>query len=225
MSETPLLTRKLIGFRCWRITYDGVRLAPRLKRLPVWKRGTNEAKCYRGLVTRRDWGYPPLHTAPSKGCNCGLHAYRDLATVLRMEVPEFLPARACMMHRGGEGWVLGAVAAWGEQVEVHDDGFRAQFMAPIALTHHGLAREGAVIRARNVARANGLRFLPFDELEEFASNYGTLLPNQLRPGVRKAQTFQAAAKEALQAMSQTEERLAEVARAQSRAIKAFKRLS
>lgn len=192
--ETPLLTQKLVGYRCWRT--GGLLLKPRVHRLPAWSSGTNRAGCLHELVGRR-WVSAKLpHAIPGHKCNCGLYAYRDLATLLYMEVPEWTherellagmsggpPARIPVkqMRTGGNGWVLGAVVAWG-RVEAHNDGFRAELMAPVALTHHPDATPSAVAKARALARGQGLRYVLFDELEEFASGYGAPLPEQLRPG-------------------------------------------
>jgi hypothetical protein len=61
------------------------------------------------------------HTPPVSGCGCGIYAVHDPA--------------ACIER----GTVVGAILAWG-RLEVHHEGFRAEYARPVALARGGVER-------------------------------------------------------------------------------------
>jgi hypothetical protein len=112
VSDTPLFPDPVYGLRTW--TVVGERGAERLiapQRGEVWPPGGAwaEASCARS----------PEHRAPAHGCVCGLHALhpsrRSARRVLsrRREIPGIAEARG--------------------QIEVHEDGFRAERARPYVL--------------------------------------------------------------------------------------------
>jgi hypothetical protein len=112
VSDTPLFPEPVYGLRTW--TVIGERGAERLagpQRGEAWPPGGAwaEASCARS----------PEHTAPAHGCVCGLHALhprrpsaRRILSV-RREIPGIAEARG--------------------QIEVHEDGFRAEHARPYVL--------------------------------------------------------------------------------------------
>jgi hypothetical protein len=112
VSDTPLFPDPLYGLRTWTVVGD--RGAERLaapQRGEAWPPGGAwaEASCARS----------PEHRAPAHGCVCGLHALhprrpsaRRILSV-RREIPGIAEARG--------------------QIEVHEDGFRAERARPHVL--------------------------------------------------------------------------------------------
>lgn len=125
-SQSPPVHRVeqgVLGFRSW--VLKGHALHSMYKTDYRWVVDINEAKCLRSdshadLIA--------AHDAPHADCQCGLYAFHN--------PPDYW----------GTGEVVhGAILAWGE-LEVHRDGFRAQFARPIMFAHvtrqetEGLAR-------------------------------------------------------------------------------------
>ncbi|MCB0857348.1 MAG: hypothetical protein KDB57_04405 [Solirubrobacterales bacterium] len=113
-AGVPYLAGTIIGVREWRGSGN---LGPMFIAAEEfeWKSdgGATEARCARG------------HDAPAPSCECGLYAYH----------PWSVPGRVLLERSGRSGAsVRGLVAAWGK-VEVHGDGFRAQYAKPVAFIH------------------------------------------------------------------------------------------
>ena len=103
MTDAPLLTHALPGFRTWILDGTGA-LVPYTGQTGAWTAGVNTARCARG----------ESHEAPAEDCSCGIYAFHDLHRQLRHET------------------LVGAIAAWGE-MDVYRDGFRAQHAIVLAL--------------------------------------------------------------------------------------------
>lgn len=103
MSDAPLLTHALPGYRTWMLDRTGA-LVPYTGQTGPWSAGLNTARCARGAA----------HAAPAADCSCGIYAFHHMHAQLRDEP------------------FVGAIAAWGE-MEVHRDGFRAQHATVLAL--------------------------------------------------------------------------------------------
>jgi hypothetical protein len=135
--EPALFSDRIVGLRRWRVLPDG-RLVGLAKSLPWPVDEPLEAECIHAC-----------HYAPAPDCSCGAYAYHPsrmrLRSLARREAPP-LPV------------VSGAVAAWG-RVEVHLQGFRAEFARPVAF----FAREDAPPLVRRLSlRAsarNGVRLI------------------------------------------------------------------
>jgi hypothetical protein len=108
VSEVPLLPGPLYGLRTWRVIRDdGQERLTAPQRGTVWDCGDwVEATCGEG------------HHAPAAGCHCGIHAWH----------PRPASARKVLASRFD---LPGIVEAEGD-VEVHDEGFRAQRGRPYA---------------------------------------------------------------------------------------------
>lgn len=130
------------------------------------------------------WGYrtgaePP---EPPKACDhapgpcgqCGLYAYHDALGELSAEEGPF----------GNTEWVCGAVAAWGK-LEVHKDGFRAEFAEIVALGYVESWPLPWIERVEKAARAYDVPHLPGKELERYVAMVGERVPESLLPEPEK----------------------------------------
>lgn len=177
--STPDLTRKVIGFRSWRLT--GGELRPQNDAFSAWKVGANRARCEKdaypqaGLIALLRYADdtieapeppPSDHDAPHAGCDCGYYAWHSLERVIGLG--------PC------DGFIHGAVAAWG-RMEVHADGFRAEYAQPVVFGYSDTYTVRSFRAAEDFAREHGVRLVPLDELPEFASVFGAPVPENLRP--------------------------------------------
>jgi hypothetical protein len=112
VSDTPLIPAPLYGLRTWRVAAD------------------DEGECLTGVDRRTPWptggawaeavcAFSAQHVAPDPDCMCGIHGLH----------PRRSSARRVLASRGE---LPGVVEATGE-IEVHDEGFRAQRGRPRAL--------------------------------------------------------------------------------------------
>lgn len=136
----------VVGYRSWLV--ESGQLRPWGTGADVW-RGNAEvhATCHIGL-----------HPAPATGCHCGFHCFHDVESAVAGDYFK--------MTEDPRIAVLGAVRCRGN-LEVHHDGFRAEYAQPICLLG---------------APQLGLPSVDTpDELLEFATAYGTPVPHELRP--------------------------------------------
>lgn len=180
--DPAALTGDIVGFRQWQVLpvgehgyelYAAGRVAIQVSGMFVshgpgdrdrhrWRRGQfTEAIC--------DMRRHPDVPAPVHGCTCGLYAKHE-----RISDYDWISGR----------FVSGLIQAHG-QVEVHHDGFRAQYARPVALfllpepagRVHNLA-------AREIAQSWELELVnPCDKkaLDEAIARYGQLVPEEHRP--------------------------------------------
>lgn len=118
-----------------------------------WEPGVNEALCHAGND----------HVAPDTNCNCGLYAYH-------------IPLKGGYWNC--DQYLVGAVKAWG-QIQVHREGFRAEFMEIVGL---GIVENDG---RRLVLESSQFKDIPVvgspDELEALAEQHGQSIPESLRP--------------------------------------------
>lgn len=156
----PDLVGAVIGYRAWRLS-SGLHI------LGSWHPGENIAECT----------YRPGHRPPEKNCGCGLYAYHKLG------------------QRPGYGNVYAAIKAWG-RISVAGRGYRAQKAEIIAISTKGLNQDevdageaggGRVkyIDLYQLAQIYDVPVIGYDRLEEYASNFGSVVPKSLRPGGNK----------------------------------------
>lgn len=183
------LQRKVIGFRGWKVSRDDGGLV--LESTGVdgrWEPGPNEAKCQvednprggAGWVTLgwqtaqgSPW-YERFHQAPNPDCVCGLYAMHKQPDVARWA--------------GGDR-VEGVVQAWGN-IEVHADGFRAQYAEIVLLVMPDEVAEKHPYAAellRECAARYGARIVSPGQLAFAAAEYGHPVPDYLRPEKPKPQ--------------------------------------
>lgn len=164
----PDLMDYVIGFRAWNLA--GARLKPIGAGNDVWEGGRE---------VRASCGHGKLHRAPDHSCDCGFYAWHDFG-------PMENEARG-----GGSRKVWGAVRACG-RMEVHEDGFRAEFMRPVLLgyddrsdvmTAEGLTRGPDYERVMQIAaQLGGIQVVPYDILPEAAKEFGLLIEDSsLKP--------------------------------------------
>jgi len=157
-DETPLIAGRIHGIRVWSIDYrDGsAHLEGVTGRAWVAAGEPTVAKCgeRRGRARRR-------HRAPAPDCGCGLYAVHPHAAGT---------ALAYMSGGSDLGTVAGIVEAWG-RVEVHEDGFRAEYARPVAIALVGVPRRSDLGRtAARIARRYRAELIPVEDPEELVSH-------------------------------------------------------
>lgn len=186
------LTQKVVGYRYFR-DVDGA-LGSQGHTQWIWGRGVHEATCDKsgGLWSVAgslmwSWGTAgssaqqpatyyanpakveqPCKVSPGHGCTCGLHAYHAVPEIKR---PPFVAP-------GND--IPAAVLAWG-QMEVHSNGFRAQYAELLALGFNDLWPRTVVERIRTIARDYEVDCLPLSQLQAFAEAHGAPVPADLYP--------------------------------------------
>ncbi len=71
-------------------------------------------------------------------------------------------------------------------MQVHDEGFRAEFACVVALAHQHGTSEERLAQLQEIAAHYRVRLVPLAQLEEAASEHGTPLPDTLRPPAPRA---------------------------------------
>lgn len=186
--KKPDITEKVIGFRYWRPETGWLKSQGIGEH--YWGRGVNEAKCEAGVRSSQGFAYftwstaqfafsdePKVtkpHHAPGNGCTCGLHAYHKPLPGLSGAGPFTGEA----MH------ILGAVKAWG-RMEVHSNGFRAQYAEVLALAYNEAWPLAMVELTKELARSYEVDCVPMDRLEAFALEQGSPIPPDLYPGPKE----------------------------------------
>jgi hypothetical protein len=126
-DEPPLIAGRIHGVRQWSVGWSAGSAELRGFANTEWVAGGEPtvARCRAGGGGR--WG---THRPPRRDCSCGLYALHP------WEQPGAL-------YGGAGGGLLeqihGIVEAWG-QVELHGNGFRAQYARPVALALVGVPR-------------------------------------------------------------------------------------
>lgn len=124
VGPTLLVPGKLHGFRSWELGLDGDGVI-RLSGFggSKWREGgeTTRAEC----LERGEHWRAHTSTAPAGNCSCGLYAFHPWLAD---------PGRPLRSWRGLRQplSVVGLIEAWG-QVQLHGNGFRAQYARPVAL--------------------------------------------------------------------------------------------
>jgi hypothetical protein len=137
-----LFAEPLHGLRAWQVLEDG-RLFGVAKPVFWEPRCATQAFCLESEE----------HEAPAPGCGCGLYAYH----------PAAWPARRLARHRdrvwvSGRQLVVGVMEAWG-QVELHADGFRAEWARPKAFVSFSDDKRTRYSFAKRAADEHGVEFL------------------------------------------------------------------
>ncbi|MEX2196628.1 MAG: hypothetical protein WD844_15205 [Thermoleophilaceae bacterium] len=153
MSAAPDYAEPALGFRAWLLPDGGRALRPASYSRAVWEPGPNRAACH-ALNFKRGLRDPP-HAAPHGDCSCGLYAFHAAST----------------LEEGfrREDHCAGVVAGWGE-LELHQDGFRAEWAAVLALagdTASGTRRD----RLAATAARYRVPLIPFDALEAYGREF------------------------------------------------------
>lgn len=180
MTDTaPDLAQYVTGYRSWRIGPGHTIKA--MVATAGWTPGVNKAECI--PVDFLTFGYQEgPHKAPCTGCHCGFYAVHEKC---KDEAP------------GGE--VYGVVRAHGD-IEVHADGFRAEFVEVVAFAdpatvplYRDLTDDARQAQARTrfvgelvkCVKARAVRYgvpmVPWDDLERVALEHGGPVPVSLRP--------------------------------------------
>lgn len=171
----PDLLEPVHAFRDWRISPDGL-TSPRTG--VVWSTRTLVAECR--PTTAEDF-IRPVHRAPGRGCSCGIHGYlRPGSETSKVD------------YRG----VTGIITVWGD-VEIHDDGVRAEFARIEALGVYSRWTRRQAQAVHDVADELGVDLVDLHDLRDAASRYGSPVPTGLVPapaGSRRAKRSPAAAR-------------------------------
>lgn len=184
-------TGKALGFRSWKL--EGYSLKSANEHFGGWKvdepteavcKGGGGAASLRWLQQvygltpnqlRTHYGInvpdeepPPTHDAPHPDCQCGLYA---------LHAPEFMSR----WHQGEPLMVHGAVLGWG-RMEVHHEGFRAQYAQPVMLTFDGDRQPyNHCERVKAMGEELGLPVVEWAEFEAEARKLAEPVPEELRP--------------------------------------------
>lgn len=181
-------TGKALGFRSWKL--EGYKLLSANPGYGDWKIGEpTEATCRTSGVgltlaqaqhaifnfaktpnqIRQEAGMPETgHEAPHPDCQCGLYA---------LHAPEFMSR----WHSGEPLMVHGAVLGWG-RMEVHAEGWRAQYAQPVMLAFDGDQQSyNHCQRVRAMGDELGLPVAEWPDFEREARKLAEPVPTELRP--------------------------------------------
>ena len=143
----PVVPGRLYGLRRWRVDWGEQPLS-----MEVWGAG---GRCRDdGQPTRAHCGEHrfPKHRAPHATCGCGLYGLHPRASA----------ARELCGDAADDGVVIGIVEAWG-QVELHRDGFRAEYARPHAfVVFRSVPDPAHEARTLALAKAHGVAVLRVD---------------------------------------------------------------
>ena len=135
-EEGPLVAGVVHGVRRWEVGLDR-KGKPRLLGYSDWGWQPWGRPTIAACLTR--YGSQHLHEpdepAPATRCSCGLYAHHPWA---RRPIEDWDLLWGVSPE---DNWLIGVVEAWG-QLEVHEDGFRAQFARPILLIASTPRRSG-----------------------------------------------------------------------------------
>ena len=175
MTAAPDLINVVIGFRQWRVhgESDGpATLSSGGVGDTSWKPGTNRAECKLTRLAQTGAYSPSLiiaqsaerpHQAPGHDCACGIYGMHELGEPDDPTLPS------------------GAIVAWG-RIEVHPDGFRAEYARVLALAAPTEASSEDVIDLVETAAARyGAVLVDPEYLARTAFELGRPVPVELRP--------------------------------------------
>lgn len=143
--EPTLFSEPIHGLRAWRVLADG-RLTGIAKHQAWPTDGPLESECLRFC-----------HYSPAPDCSCGAYGFHPNPFRLRMLSRRHGPQRA--------GFVFGVVQAWG-RMEVHLDGFRAQWARPRALVTLSADRRSPYRLKKRAAARYGAELIHARSTEE-----------------------------------------------------------
>lgn len=161
MTEVPLFTAAVAGFRAWDLRSDGSLWPHAQQAAGGWVPGENVATCIRS----------ESHRAPVGGCTCGIHAFHTLQNRQLGEFHDLFGA-------------VGAIAAWGE-MEVYANGFRAERAAVMALIDNPRLPRPRRAMLRRAADRYGVPLLAREELMPYAWMATAPLPLFELHGIRE----------------------------------------
>ena len=163
-ADVPVFSRCVVGFRAW-VADEQSRLWPITDTRRSWAPGINQARCNRPATgsLRLQWAIregrafvapAPLHDAPIAECDCGLYSWRRPPGwwVDGSSEAARLPG------------VVGAVASWGS-LQVHDDGFRAQYACVVAIAQPDDVTPAELAELAAIARRYRAELVPLDQFE------------------------------------------------------------
>lgn len=174
--RAPDLGEHVIGYRAWRVGEDDA-LEPLGMGVNTWD-GAREvrARCIHVEDFRRRTGAiahmrpdrkrPSFcwHVSPDHDCDCGLHAWHDVARIAA---------------RGGRPRVVvGAIAAHGI-LELHAEGFRAELARPVLFAYH--ADAGNRDDVELLGLRHGIPTCDHAQLAERALEFGRPVPAWMLP--------------------------------------------
>jgi hypothetical protein len=185
----PVLTGEVVGYRQWRVTPDLELRAAAHRGRDVWSLGENAAVCRRmcdpvsGSIFSTLVGpiAAPCDDTPGPDCECGfygLHSPNDLwygSSALSTLSGLFTFSTGL---DDPDPLVSGVIVAWGK-MQVHHQGFRAEFARVAALAIPESKRDAAVARA--VAAAYDVPCVPAKALPKIGDEFGSTVPEGLRP--------------------------------------------
>jgi len=178
---TEKLTTEVIGFRQWRVGDD---LELRSGHIADhWLPGDNKATCHGQQNPFDVYGRDRVNyckDCPGNDCHCGFYAlHRPSFWYGKDRDRQRHPFSVVLTFGPEPDFVAGLIAGWGK-VQVHHDGFRAQYAKVVALAVPTDGKKRIAL-ARACAAEYGVPTVPQNELERVASEFGSLVPVELRP--------------------------------------------
>jgi hypothetical protein len=189
--STPDLSRKVLGYRTFRLDPHGQLSSVSTDN--TWMPGPNRARCdagtfgglyYYALGTPPRQTPPPPpeappHDAPVQDCTCGLYAFHAIPPgwfTGGLRAPTFNPAGGIA---GGAGAVI---TAWG-RIEVHHNGFRAEYAQIVALVHDPYDGPHARAQLQKAADLYHVRLIEVRDVttDPELQQLGDRVPDQLLP--------------------------------------------
>ena len=180
------LTTEVIGYRQWHVTPD-LKLRAAHKADQVWASGENVAVCKpNDRLVYMDDGFDykyvprdPCKIAPGSNCECGWYALHDPSDFWYGKKSISTAYQQLLATPGNsDPLVSGVIAAWGN-IEVHHQGFRAQYARVVALVLPESKRDQTVVRA--CAAEYGVPVVKAERLTQIAGEYGSPVPVEMRP--------------------------------------------
>jgi hypothetical protein len=163
LPPAPDLLAPVYAFRDWHALPEGL-ASPRTG--VTWTSPMLTAECR--PRTAEDL-VRPSHRAPGRDCNCGIHGYFH---------PNHDTSKVDFQG------VTGVITAWG-QVEVHEDGIRAEFARVEALGVYSRWTRRQKAAVSSIAGDLGVDLVDMRDLQDAAAYYATPVPAALVPRAEK----------------------------------------
>jgi hypothetical protein len=147
-EQLPLVAGPVYGIRSWRLAWRDDR--------PIMSGAFQDARWSPGTEPTRAYCAVAHHQAPAPDCGCGIYGIHP---------NRFSDWAHLSNGRSGErNNLVGIIEAWG-RVELHDDGFRAEYARPYALVE---IKSLGLCDPKQVAAALGIPNLHFRDPGELA---------------------------------------------------------
>lgn len=177
MTQMPDFTDYFIGYRAWKVERANTEevIGPHFLRLLSmthnsgflpWEKEVPEAACLSSVRVEGSLLEPCL--APGSNCHCGYNAFHDLSDAVEYLRLKYLTEQLSPNKSGLDYYILGSVRGWG-RCEVHENGWRSQFVEVVAISSPNSPKLDRDVFARSMPPQSTLVIPPscISELEEY----------------------------------------------------------